>query len=243
VTLSRGTSVTRKRSSHCSATWLVTYTWTANDPFEYGDEVTQFSALGGAVTGPAVLTSGSQAMVEQSCPVYDYTPIYDPLHPALVPAPEVPNFYPVGWDLLPDVAFTRSWVRVKPVEPTALGVVPVLILTAGSDARMVRVSIWPSASNPDDFCDPLWTATVSYLPAGLDFTIDGEQQASYAWDGGSPRVRRTDSLVYGSEARPMEWRTFNDPDGLLVTLDVMSGAGYDGGGSVRAALSLVPKSN
>lgn len=393
VTLTRGTSVTRKRGTYCSATWLATYTWTANDPFEYGDEVEQFSGLGGValnlvtnsgfeasitgwasfgsaslfrstdeshsgvasgqvtasgvggaflnpfapigatrdfalslwvlgavdaeieigiaenpggtqfaltpvtmtgdwqrvtlagtasgaatdvspqinvtgtdviffddvmfvegltpyeigdgtVAGPSVISSGSVALVEQECPVYDYSPIYDPLYPALVAPPSVPDFYPQGWDLVSGQTFDRFWVRVDSTEPSVLNVVPVLTLTTEEDARMVRVSIWPSDSVPDDQCDPLWVAIITYLPAGMDFVIDGEQEASYV--EGGVTLRRTDSLVYGTGARPIEWAAFNDPTDLLITIDILSGSGsvdYDGGGTVRAALSFVPKSD
>lgn len=250
VTLTRGSSVTRKRSASCSATWLVTFTWTANDPFEYGEEVPRVADLGGALTAPAgapaLLSSGSLALTEQGCPEYDYSPIYDPLYPALVASPTAPDFYPAGWDLRDGVTFDRFWTRVAPVEPSGLHVVPVVTLTADVAARFVRVSIWGSDSEVDDQCEPLWTATVSYLPAGLDFVIDGEQEASYAWNGISPRINRTDSLVYGAGARPIQWTKFNDPTNLLITLDILDDAGsgdYDGNGTVRAAVSFVPKSD
>lgn len=245
VTVTRGTSITRKRETDCSVVWMATFTWTANDPFEYGDVIAQVEQLGGVVTGPAVDSDGFLALTETGCPAFDYTPIYDPLFPALVPGPEAPDFYPDGWELLPGVTLDRKWVRTIPAEPSALGVVPVVTLTAGSDARFVRVSIWASATTIDEQCDPLWTAIVSYLPAGVDFVIDGEQEAAYVWDGFSPAVRRADSLVWSTGARPMQWPSFNDSDGLLVVLDVISdGSGeYDGGGTVRAALSLVPKSD
>lgn len=244
VSLTRGTSVTRKHQTSCSATWIVPFTWTANDPFEYGEEIAQFTDLGGAVAGPGVDSSGSLALTEIPCGEYDYSPIYDPLYPALVPSPTAPDFYPEGWALLPGMTFDRFWARLDPVEPSALNVVPVVTLTTDVDARFVRVSIWPAASSTDDLCDPLWVAIVSYLPAGMDFVIDGEQKASYV--DVPPIVRRTDSLVYGAAARPIQWTSLNDPDGLLVTLDIMddSGSGdYDGGGTVRAALSFVPKSD
>lgn len=402
VSLSRGTSVTRKRTSECSATWMVTYTWTANDPFEYGDPVLQFTNLGGSnvsgrgminrvanssfeidtsgwytnpasgtfnrvgssqvdggyvgsfvststaanqfvvydlvpvapretctfsgflkmqgiasayylqviwyqgssflsatseryeaadlsgtvftrlsvtatappgadgvtiqfapvdplpvgagfqidaamIEGGSVLTtyvvgSGTRNLVEATCPVYDYSPIYDPLHPALVPAPEAPDFYPAGWDLLPGVSIRRSWVRLGPVEPSALRTVPLLTLTAPSEHRMVRVSIWPVDAPDDSRCEPLWSAVVSYLPPGVDFVIDGEQQACYVWDGVSPSVRRSDSLTYGTGARPLEWAALTESDGLLVVLDYIND-GAHGDSSVRAELSLVPKSD
>lgn len=250
VTLTRGTSVTRKRATSCSATWLVTFTWTANDPFEYGDEVLRFLNLGSGVVShdPAMdVTYGQVALVEQECPAYDYSPIYDPLYPALVPSPTVPDFYPAGWHLVPGMTFERYWVRFPPLEPSTLNVVPVMRLTTNVAARLLRISVWPSTADPAiDFCEPMWTAIVSYLPANLEFVIDGEQEASYAWDGVSPEVRRTDSLVYGTDARPIEWTSFSDADNLLVTLDILNDTGsgeYDGDGEVRMAMSLVPKSD
>lgn len=244
VSLTRGGSTTRKWSNHCSAVWFVTFTWTANDPFEYGEEIAQFTGLGGAVSGPTVASSGSEAFVEQECPVYDYSPVYDPLYPALVAPPSAPDFYPDGWALIPGVTIDRFWVRLDPTEPSALGLVPMLTLTTDAEARMVRVSIWPQVSGTDALCDPLWSAIVTYLPPGGEFIIDGEQEAAYLWDGVSANVRRTDSLVFTTGARPMTWPSFNDEDGLLVTLDIMSGSDdYDGGGTVRAALTLVPKSD
>jgi len=251
VTLSKGTTVTRKRDTYCSATWLVTYTWTANDPFEYGDPEVQFLNLGsGAVSAPPgfVIDEGAQSMVEVDCPAYDYSPIYDPLYPALVPPPVAPDFYPAGWDLVPGVPFDRYWVRIPAPEPSLLNFIPLVTLTTTVEARLLRVSIWPSTATEDSVCEPLWTAIVSYLPAGLsaEFVIDAEQEVSYWWDGASARVRRTDSLVYGTGARPIEWTAFNDPDNLLVTLDIMDDIGsgeYDGDGQVRLALSLIPKSD
>lgn len=247
VTLTRASTVTRKYRSDCASAWTTTFTLTANDPFEYGDEQLMFTDLGGAVTGPddRIVASGSIALVEDPCPVYDYSPIYDPLYPALVPAPTAPDFYPEGWDLIPGVTFDRNWVEIAPVEPTSLNVVPVLTLRSGADARLVRVSIWGSDADPTDQCDPLWSAIVSYLPAAYDFVIDGEQEASFVWDGFSPLVRRADSLTYSTGARPLRWETFNGNSGLLITLDTLSESGdfYDAGGTVRADLSFVPKSD
>lgn len=243
VTVSRGTSVTRKRHSHCSATWLVTFTWTANDPFEYGEPIEQFVNLGGVEPiGPVLDYGVAEHVVEQACPIYDYSPIYDPLRPALVASPTAPDFYPEGWTFLPGVTHKRDWVYLNPVEPSGLSVVPVVTLTTDFEARNVRVSVWPGDSGTNEYCNPLWTATVSYIPPGLDMVLDGEQEVAYVWDGASPVVRRADSLVYGENARPMRWRAFNDPNGLLVTLDIMDGD-YDGDGTVRAALSFVPKSD
>lgn len=243
VRVTRGSSVTRKRVTDCSSTWLVTFTLTAGDPYEYGDEVEILTDLGGAVVGAS--TSGTAPLVQETCPVYDYSPIYDPLYPALVAAPEVPDFYPTGWTITSGDPFNRYWARVDALEPSSLNVVPVIRLRTETEARMIRVSIWPADSVFSDQCDPLFSAVVTYLLAAVDFMIDGEQKASYVWDGFSAAVRRTDSLVYGPDAQPVEWAAFSDPAGLLVTLDVFKDdAGVEqGAGTVRVDLSLMPKSD
>lgn len=244
VRLTRGASITRKRSVECSVTWLSTFTLTCDDPYEYGEAASVLADLGGVPTG-AVINSGSLALTQESCPVYDYSPIYDPLYPALVPAPTAPDFYPDGWTIVEGDTFDRFWARVSPVEPSSLNVVPLIELTTDDDARMVRVSIWPADSLISDQCDPLFSVVVAYLPAGETFYIDGEQRASYVWNGGAAAVRRTDSLVYSPDAEPVQWTAFNDPENLLVTLDVFSaGSGaFEGGGTVRAAVSFIPKSD
>lgn len=249
VTLTRGVVVTRKRDTYCSSTWTATFTLTANDPFEYSEEMPRVLNLGAAtptapVGAPALLSYGSLGMVEQDCPSYDYSPIYDPLYPAFVAPPAAPQFYPDGWDLVEGVNFTRYWARIASIEPSSLNVVPVLSLKTGTAARMVRVSVWPGGSALDDYCGALWTAIVMYLPAGgVELVVDSEQHATYVWDGVSPLVRRADSLAYGPGAKPLSWGSFNDPSGLLVTMDVMVGAAYSGGGTIRAEFSLVAKSD
>jgi hypothetical protein len=240
--LTRGSSVTRKRRTDCAVSWWVTFTMTAADPFEYGEEIPQFTELGGSVTGPGVADSGDTVLVEYDCPVYDYTPVYDPLYPALVPSPTAPDFFPAGWDIGPGDTFERFWVDLNPVEPLDLNVVPIITLTSPTEARMIRVSIWPSDSTITDQCDPLFSVVVAYLPVDVDFIIDGEQEASYVWDGLT--ARRADSLVYSQDAGPVQWGSFNDTVNLTATLDIFTdSSGYEGDGFVRVALALVPKSD
>lgn len=242
VKLTRGTSVTRKRSTDCSVTWLVTFTLTCADPYEYGEAVPMLSELGGVVEGPELISDGSVALIEEGCPVFNYDPIVDPSYPALVPSPTAPNLLPTGWGIEEGMTFDRFWARVTPPQPSNLLVVPRITLTSTPDSRMVRVSIWPSDATEFDQCDPLFSVVVSYLPPGVDFIIDGEQQASYAWDGFSPQVRRTDSLVYSPSAGPVQWTSFNDSTDLLVTLDTFAESGFFPP-DVRASLELIPKSD
>lgn len=246
VRITRGASVTRKRKDDCSVTWLVTFTLTAGDPYEYGEPMSVVTTLSDvAAEGPGVEVSGSVALTQEVCPEFDYTPITDPLHNSLVPSPTAPDFYPDGWDLVPGTTFQRFWVRTTPTEPSPLLLVPILTFTVDDEARMVRVSIWPASEAESVQCDPLFSATVTYMPPDVEFTVDGEQKASYVWDGVSAGVRRADGVVYGLDAEPLQWTAFNDASGLLIALDLVSDSSSDmlAGGDVELAVSLVPKSD
>jgi hypothetical protein len=247
VQLTRGSSVTRKKVSRCSSTWLATFTLTAGDPYEYGSYVSQITSLGGPeATGPQVESEGTVDLEEITCPVYDYSPIYDPLYPALVPSPTAPDFQPDGWAIEEGMDFRRYWARLNPVEPSDLTVAPMIVLRSSVDARMVRVSIWPSEASEEEQCGPLFNAILMYLPEDTDFYLDGKQQAAYVWDGSAASVRRSDSLVYGEDAVPVRWESFNDEGGLLVTLDVfdLEDTGYyEGDGTLRVSLDFVSKSD
>lgn len=246
VSMSRAPSVTRKTNRKCSATWMVTFTLTAADPYEYGEAMPTLFGLGSNSEFPtgSVVSSGSLIDTEVGCPVYDYTPIFDPLYPALIPSPTAPDFLPTGWNIEPGMEYKRFYAYVDAPEPSILNLVPLIELRCSVDARRVRVSVWPAGSATDIQCGPLFSAVVNYLPANLPMYLDGEQTASYCWDGVSPAVRRTDSLVFAPDANPVQWTSFND-DQLLVTLDAfeVSDGVYEGLGNLRVDLSLVPKSD
>lgn len=244
VGLSRGTSVTRRHTTWCSSTWLVTFTLVAADPFEYSEEFLSVADLGGTPFGPGLINDGVNELMEQTCPQFDYTPFYDPLRPALLPPPEAPDFFPEGWDIEDGMPFRRYWAEVTPVQPSSLDVVPVIRLETASEARRVRVSILGQDGGALDQCDPLWSAVISFVPVTGSFVIDGEQQATYLWDGLSEFVRRADSLVFSPEAAPVEWRQFNDSR-LFVALDVFykDGSVVEGDGTLRAEFAFVQKSD
>lgn len=221
VKVTRGTSITRRVIRDCQVSLFATFTLTANDPFEYGELQDSLTGLGTAPGGPGLVSNGTLALVETPCPVYNYDPIYDPLYPALVAPPTAPDFLPDGWTIEDGDEFTRKWAIVDPIEPSSLRVVPVMTLTTPDVARMVRVSIWPSSALASEQCDPLFSAVVTYLPGAIDFTLDGEQKAAYVYDGVT--FRRTDSLVYSPDARPVDWAAFTSAGGLLVALDTFNG--------------------
>lgn len=249
VRLGRGATVTRKRTSECSATWLVTFTLTADDPFTYGEPIGRLSTLGAqnpSPLGPGTLKSYglTTTLTEIPCPVWDYTPVYNPSFPALVPSPTAPDFRPDGWGATPGKTFRRSWVRINPTPRYEPNLVPKWTLTALAPFDTVRLSVWPNDALIDARCEPLYTVTVGYIPMGVTLTIDPEQEAAYIWDGASAVVRRADTLLFGAEGRPVQWTSFSDDEGLLITMDEFNpsaSAGTDGL-RLRAKLEFVPKS-
>lgn len=188
-------------------------------------------------TGPHVVAQGSETLVEIACPVFDYSPIQDPLYPALIEAPTAPDFYPSGWNIAEGMEFIRQWARVSPVEPSVLDVVPIIKLVSNrNEARRVRISFWSYDTAPSKQCDPLFSIVINYLPQGLPLYIDGQRQAVYVWDGGDI-VRRADGVSFGPEGQPVNWSAFNSDKGFLVTLDHFS-LGDEGEGYESATLSL-----
>ena len=201
VGLTRGLSVTQKRTGDCSTIWLVTFTLTAGESPEYSEPEFLLGDLGAPLaTGPSVLSNGALPITYSRCPSYNYSPIYDPQNPALVAAPTPPNFYPSGWVPQDGTVMDRFWAKIKAPEPNTLPYVPIVTLRATDEAaRMVRVSIYDAAAPIDSQCEALWTSTVSYLPPEQDLLIDGEERAAYVLMGNGGK-RRADSLVFGPEA-------------------------------------------
>lgn len=246
VKMTRSTSVTRKWQRDGACVWWVTFTMTAGDPFEYSEPTLALTGLGGA-SPTGVIDSGEFNLNYAECPVYDTSPVFDPLYPALSPAPAPPDLLPDGWNISAGMGMHRYWAHVNVPAPRLVNKVPIFTITTLVEARRVKLSIWDHTSPLEDQCDPLFACVVNYVPVGTTLYVDGEESAGYLWNGVSPNVRRCDSLLYSPDARPVDWSSFADPTNLLVTLDLFANpanltTGYEGDGQVRVGLSLVNKS-
>lgn len=242
VRTTRGATVTRKRSNDCSVLWQLSFTLTAGDPYEYGNAYGQVSsAINGDVAGANVVASGTESMTYSMCPVFDYTPTFDPLFPALITPPSAPEFRPESWLINEGDPFVRTWVELGDDLPDTLTAVPMIRVRSSSEARMVRVSLWDDISDTTTQCDPLFSAMITYLPANTTLYIDGEQKAAYVWDGVSPVVSRADTLVFRDDARPVQWQCFWVRPGLGVTLDVFTD--HADPDEVELAFSLIQRSD
>lgn len=230
VRATRGISVTKKVELACEHLWALTFTLTADDPYEYGESI--FGAEQVVVLDPAgtytldsevfVNGRGDEEMTQQSCPVYDYSPLQDPDFPTTTLPPSPPDFYPSGWAIENGASFTRYWTRIE----VHGSWVPVFRIAAPAPMRNVRLSVWPGISAVDDQCDPLFSVVLTYVPessssAGSSLFVDGETKAVYAWDGlEGTLVRRAEAFAYSEDASPVGWGRITGEDEVLVTVDV-----------------------
>ncbi len=245
VNVTRSPVIARKRTGQCFHAWTINFTLTADDPYEYGRPETLFANLGKPVIGGTPNQGVISNAVEVGCPTYDYSPLYDPLYPALVASPTAPQFLPQGWTLGEGTIYRRHWARVAPLEPSETTSVPIIKFTSTEEARMVRLSILPSGADPADTCAAIFTVILTYLPPDTPIYVDGVRKAVYAWDGFSPTVRRCDTLAYGTDGKPVTWTAFGDATDFTLALDTLQVASgvYEGGGNVRASVEMVSKSD
>ena len=185
VKLTRGVSITRKHVSDCHALLFATFTFTAADPYEYGEVesiITELSA--GAATGSGVVSSGSTALIQMPCAVWDYSPVFDPLHPALVAPPTAPDFYPAGWGIHTGASFDRIWAEIDPDDSDELNSVPVFTLESSTEIRAVRVSSSPTRSgwarrkSPTGYLPSCWRGTA--VTSGLTYSTSARTRPSHA---------------------------------------------------------------
>ena len=261
VALTRSLSVTGERRGRCSILRMATFTLTAGDPFAYGaslhlGDLTKAGAVGGGgfgmdpfgtdPFGGVFVGAGTLVLENALCPSLDFSPVSDPLFPALIQPPALPNFLPSGWNIEPGMKFLRIWAKVGPVGESLLDRVPVIDLGVGASApiRRARVAFWPADAAPDGQCHPLFSAVVSYAPTGGTVSIDGIRSIA-SFSGSDGVTRRADGVVFSPTAGPVDWTAFSDPDGFVITLDLFETAPgvYEGGADSVARFNLVERSD
>lgn len=235
VKINDGPEVTAKRYlSDGSVIWLVSFTATAGDPFEYGRDRVVVERFLGADTidpfGPGIdgtFDSVGYPHTDAGCPPKVFEAIYDPLCPALV-APPAPVDIPAGC-FEPENDWWRRFVSLpEDLVPQWGSSVPVIGVTAQyEDLRQVRLRLYADvtgAADPEaDECSPVGDLMVTYVPQGMTLVIDGVRQAVYVVDLDGVQ-RRADSLVFSSDGKPIIWPELTCGYGYLLTVDTVDPA-------------------
>lgn len=174
---------------------IVEFTVAAEVPYVFGEPVV---AAQGPSTGIVEQASPYRVVRLASnlpeCTQTSPGPLLDPLQ-SITPPPPVPP--PTGGSFRETMLLAEQRQPYAIVIPGATipqwtSVVPIVTMTAGTDARFVRVRFLPMpidsiAPNDLDPCSVCGSFEIAYIPEGSTFVLDGVAQTAYATIGGEQR--------------------------------------------------------
>lgn len=231
VTVTQGPLVTGKRSmSDGGAVWIASFTAVAASPFEFGavkpiiegfmrDESLPPWAPG--IEG-GTYTTAPYIVAETQCLVPVYTPVYDPLCPAVIPPPP-PASVAQGCFIQPQNWYRRHITIPENNVPLWGDVVPRIEVHAQEEVRGLRLRFYADPTNSGDPnidpCGYCGDILISYVPTNSTLVFDGADQEVYIQYQGTGR-RRADSLVFKTDGTPFEWPVLSCGMSYIVTFDL-----------------------
>lgn len=232
VSITNGPSKLTSRKMSCGGqVWNVQFTATVGNPWEYGvtrqiiqgfmDPGTPNPWVPGVTPGSA--STAPTSFTDVDCGSDLWTPIYDPLCPAVITPPAPPSV-PLGCSDLP--ATWNRWKVSVPGDNVPLwgDVVPVITVAAGTeDIRNVRLRFYadPTGTFSTDAtpCDYVGDIVISYIPALGSALIDGvSEEVSILTSLGHRRA--AGSLVHTTDNKPITWPSLSCGYGYIMTVDL-----------------------
>lgn len=211
------------------AVWQVTFTVQAGNPFEYAEDTEilvgwmQSSTpwVGGSPPAGASLTTTSTTLANAGCSAAVYTPLFDPLSPAVI-APPTPAGITWGGFNPPSTWYRRQLVLPKNMISDWSQMLPYIRLTTDTtESRNIRFRFYPdpleTGAPPADPCAFSGEYIVSYIPANATMVLDGEAKMVYVDNFGVRR--RADSLIFSSDGSRFEWPQLSCGVQYVITLD------------------------
>ena len=232
VVVSTGPSVISRRRLACGDYIAqVQFTARCGDPRVYSNPLRVFSNLfdlDGIVWGSVADEGTVQTTTfeEVTCGVPLWEPLYDPLCAAAITPPTPPNV-PMGcWSPpISGTTYGRTIVTIPATNfPTFSEMMPLITLNnAGDNIRSIRIRFYRDPDGTLDVasepCDWVSDIVLSFMPAGV-MDIDGSrEQVHFVTTGG--HTRRADSLVFGTDQRPMTWPVLDCGTQYLMTIDTL----------------------
>lgn len=231
-----GPTVTRKRNMSGGGTaWIVTFTVVSGNPFEFGaDELLIEGFMSGTdpwvpeeVPPDWLYDDTPTTFVEEDCAEPVWSPLVDPLCPAIITPPLPPSINPNCFETLPE--WDRRWFTLPSDHVPLWGdVVPTVKVQAGpEEVRPLRLRFYLDPARdgtghlePCKYCADI---VVSYLPPNYTLTIDGAEEIAYAEGPGGLR-RRADHLLFKTDGTPFSWPQLTCGETYVVTVDTAPGA-------------------
>ena len=227
VVFNNGPTVTSKRNtSDGGAVWTVSFTGVAGSPYEFGEEK---PVVTGFLSANTVFASGVTAIetpylfTEFDCAVQVYSPVYDPLCPAIVVPPDPPSV-PLGCYTPPRNCFRRTVNIPNTMIPLWSDAVPLIKVNAvDADVRNLRLRFYADVNHDglieDDPCAYCGDIVISYIPEGGTMVFDASDQVVYVEAPGGFR-RRADNLVFATDGTPFQWPTLSCGFAYIVAFDL-----------------------
>lgn len=230
VTVTQGPVInSKRRMSDGGAVWYVSFTAVAGNPYEYATEVPIIKDFMEAqvpwadgVTGGTFDAEGA-VYEEAPCPEPLYTPVYDPLCPAILPPPPAPDV-PLGCYVPPQNWHRRQITIPEQYIPLWGDVLPIIQVHARTaEVRNMRMRFYSDVDNTgdpnSDPCSYCGDIVFSYIPYGSTLVFDGAEQEVYVQGQGNAR-RRADSLVFRTDGKPFDWPVLTCGFSYIVTFDL-----------------------
>lgn len=207
----------------------VQFTFRIGDPIVYSNALRVVTSLFDTPVWGADVEAGDideTTFDEVLCGVPLWQPLYDPLCPAAITPPAPPNV-PLGCWVAPEegATFDRTVVTIPATTfETFTEMLPVLTLTSVEDAtRDIRIRFYPDPDGDLDLdstpCGWVSDIVLSFMPAGILVIDSSYEDIHITTTGGN--TRRADSLVFGTDERPMKWPVLDCGVQYLMTIDVL----------------------
>lgn len=248
VRIISGPTITAKRTtSDGDVIWVVTFTAVAGNPAEFGAEILLVEGFGveadpwvpEIVPADWLFDDDGTPHIDADCARPIYTPVVDPLCPA-IEVPPIPPSIPLGCYEAPE-EWDRRWFTIpRKYIPYWGDVAPVIRVQAQEESiRSLRLRFYsdPEANGSvlDDPCAYCGDILMSFIPANHTLVFDAAMRTVYA-EGPGGDLRRADSLVYKTDGTPFEWPLLTCGSGYVVAVDVP-----DGSPQPAVDFSLIPR--
>lgn len=230
--VNNGPNVTTQNRLSCGgAAWVVQFTGVAGSPYQFSADRPIIQAYGatsspwvpGVEAGTATPAGSPSTFTDPVCDSGTYTPLYDPLCPALIGPPSVPNVMAGCW-----VAPSQWQRRIITIPSSNVPIwgdsAPIITLYSQAGARGVRIRFYDDPdgnySPNDDPCSYTGDLVATYIPPGGTMTIDTAFQEVFV-ETTLGRARRADSLVVSTDGTPPKWPTLSCGYGYVLTIDTV----------------------
>lgn len=207
----------------------VQFTLRVGDPYIYANPKRVFVSLFDTPVWGTDVTAGSIGTTtfdEVSCGNPNWEPLYDPECSIAITPPTPPNV-PLGCWTPPVIGntFDRTVVTIPAANFEAFTeMLPILTITNDGDPmRNIRIRFYRDLDGTLDLdanpCAFVSDIVVSFLPTGT-LVIDGSREQAHITTSGG-HTRRADSLIFGTDLRPVDWPVLDCGSQYLMTVDTL----------------------